>query len=57
MGRSEKREVVGKPVEMIPKAKKTSTFPHPQNLKVIMGKQDEVSERRAFEGKKNNVIL
>jgi hypothetical protein len=58
MGRSEKREVVGKPVEMIPKKlKNTSTFPHPQNLKMIMREPDEVSERRALEEKKNIFIL
>jgi hypothetical protein len=42
---------------MIKKSSKISTFPHPQNLIMIMGKPDEVSERRALEGKKNNFIL
>jgi hypothetical protein len=42
---------------MIPKSSKTSTFPHPQNLKMIMGKPDEVSERRALEVKKNILNL
>ena len=57
MGRSEKREVIGKPDEMIKKSSKISTFPHPQNLKMIMGKPDEVSERQALEEKKNIFIL
>jgi hypothetical protein len=57
MGRSEKREVVGMLVEMIPKSSETSTFPHPQNLKMIMRKPDEVSERRALEEKENIFIL
>ena len=57
MGWSEKSEVVGKPVEMIPKSSKTSTFPHSQNLKMIMGKPDEVSKRRELEEEKNIFIL
>jgi hypothetical protein len=42
---------------MIKNCSKTSTFPHPQNLKMIMGKPDEVSERRALEEKKKFFIL
>ena len=42
---------------MIKKSSKISTLPHPQNLKVIMGKPDEVSERRVLEEKKNIFIL
>jgi hypothetical protein len=42
---------------MIKKCSKISTFPHPQNLKVIMRKPDEVSGRRALEEKKNIFIL
>ena len=57
MGRSEKREVVGKPDEMIKKCSKTSTFPHPQNLKMIMGKPDEVSERLELKEEKNIFII
>ena len=57
MGRSEKREVVGKPDEMIKESSKTSTFLHPQNLNMIMGKPDEVSERRALEEEQNVFIL
>jgi hypothetical protein len=42
---------------MIKKSSKISTLPHPQNLKVIMGKPDKVSERRVLEEKKNIFIL
>jgi hypothetical protein len=55
--RSEEREVVGKPDEMIEKSSKTSTFPHPQNLKVIMGNPDEVSERQELEEENDIFIL
>ena len=57
MGRGEKREVVRKPVEMIPKSSETSTFPHPQNLKMITGKPDEVSERRVLKETENIFLL
>ena len=52
-----KRKVVGNTDEMIKQSSKTSTFPHPQNLKMIMGKPDEVSERRALEEKMNIFII
>jgi hypothetical protein len=42
---------------MIKICSKTSTFPHPQNLKMIMGKPDEVSERQALKEKKDIFII
>ena len=42
---------------MIKQSSKTSTFPHPQNLKMIMGKPDEVSGRPVLEEKENIFIL
>ena len=42
---------------MIKKSSKISTFPHPQNLKVIMRKPDEVSGRPVLEEKENIFIL